>query len=80
MMARGPSNYNQLRNSRTSTPKAKRAICRITSWTKYKLGTWKGKKVRGTLEMDRSNTTCSALTRVNAYTSVQYDGAISFLS
>ena len=59
--------YNQLRNNRATAPENKRGISGETSWTKHMEEARYlevAKKVRGTLERDRINTTCSALTSV----------------
>ena len=56
--------YNQLRNNRAIAPENRRGMSRETSWTKDMEEARYlevARKVRGTLERDRSNTTCSAL-------------------
>ena len=57
--------YNQLRNKRAISPENKRGISRETSWKQHKEEarlSGSGQKARGTIERDRTNTTCSALT------------------
>ena len=67
--------FNQLRNNRDIAPENRSGISRETSWKKHMEEARYlevAKKIRGTLDSDQSNTTCSALGSVQRLHIVQH--------